>query len=367
MGQLGDFLLMQNTREIDRMAKTTNLFVEDVLFFSVNILKAVAQVAFGLYDQTHYHISAFKLHCSIAIGILWHYLRSIPKHFLAHWKHERVLHTMGMGNVQNLMDTGSLVWRPLPSDGNLLNSKPADRVTGLLNNSSGNPAHLSLSASSFTILWNALENIPEFAYEQSVFLDFGCGTGLPLLAAMTKPFHTIVGVELDAKCAELARENIAFFSAPRQQRSVAIRGPSATVRTMDMSDFDYNTLRHMSQDGDGDGDAKACAMESTEEKASAKDHSNVDTGTEEKHTIVLYMYEPLWTIRKADAHVIYSRILHSAQQSGYPVLVAYFYCGMYNGDALPALAELGAHLLFTCKYDSLNFGTESDFLLYKLC
>lgn len=331
-----------------------------VVFVLRNILKALVQVVFGMYDQTHYHTTAFKLHCGIALNIMWHYLRSIPINFMTHWDHGRILHTMGLSGVENLKDTGSLVWCPLTSEGNILDYKPAARVTGLLNNSSGNPAHLSLPGSSLDAVWTGLLTDPFFRYENCVFLDFGCGTGFPLLVAMTKPFQRIVGVELNAHCAALALQNAETFAASTH-RKVAIRCPNVTVHCMDMSDFDYSSLLGSTTNSKHGTNGTTTSVATINGSLISSKASN------EPPTIVLYMYEPLWTLRKADAHLIYTRILRRAQQCGHPVLVAYFYCGVYNGDALPALQGLGAELLYTRKCASLNFASDADFFLYKLC
>jgi len=85
---------------------------------------------------------------------------------------------------------------------------------------------------------------------------------------------------------------------------------------------------------------------------------------------VLCMYDPLWTVPKAEAHNIYLRVLANAQklktQQQKKVIVAYFYAGWYNGDALPALKEVGAQHMKSFAYDSLNFCSSAECHMFQL-
>lgn len=315
--------------------------MSEILFLIVNLFKAVLQVAFGLFDQTHYHVAAVKTHCNIAVQIVVNYFCCIPKHFLAHVWHGEYLRSLGLEQASSLRDTGSLVWRSFRSEGNVVGSKPVESVTGIVNNVSENPAHISLAATALAKSWFALESVPLFAYEDAVYVDFGCGTGFALLAAMTKPFPKIIGVELHEKSANLARQNIQTFQSVEHRR-VDIKCQKVTVETMNMCDFTFDRVY----------------TEQCREAHCAAKHAV---------TVVLHVDEPLWNVPKADAHVIYKQVFSAAQKSGFPVLVAYFYCGRFNGDALPALQELGAELLYQCDCDSLNFSSDDRFYLYKLC
>ncbi len=295
--------------------------------FIKHALEAIKLTAYALYDQTHYHTEAFMFHFNILFELVCTYFISIPRCIFAHWSHSMYLHTLGLDDVANLKDVGSLVWQKLPSSGNEHNMKPAEHITGLLNNSSGNSAHLSIASSAVLKLWESLSKVPDFRFEDSVFVDFGCGTGFALLSAMTQPFNAVVGVELDRTSCHLAEKNIYDFRVS-STRSVPIKCNNDSVLHQDMSDFDYFPYS--------------------------------------KQTIVLYMYEPLWTIRKPIAHEIYTRILKRAKQSGVKVIVAYFYAGWYNGDALPALRALDGVLLDKFEFDSLNFGSSETCYLYQL-
>jgi hypothetical protein len=62
--------------------------------------------------------------------------------------------------------------------------------------------------------------------------------------------------------------------------------------------------------------------------------------------------------------VIYHRVLAAAQKCARPVYVAYYYEGIWNGDAIPALAMLGAKQLLKWRYRS--FACDSDAYLFKL-
>lgn len=311
----------------------------DAIFAMTNIISAVLHVAFGMYDQTHYHIKAVRTHCSIAWLIVVNYFCSIPRHFLAHMQHGEYLHSLGMTGTTSLTDTGSLVWRPFASANKANDSEPVVSVSGIVNNVSGNPAHISLAATALAISWTALERIPSFKYENAIYVDFGCGTGFALLGAMTKPFQKIIGVELHARSASLARLNVDKFLFRAVHRSVPVQCEDVTVETMNMCSFDFRGLYW-------------------KYNANALDSDPLPT-------IVLHVDEPLWNVPKADAHPIYRRVFANVKASKLPVLVAYFYCGIYNGDALPALEEMGAELLYQCDCDSLNFSAADKFFLYK--
>jgi SAM-dependent methyltransferase len=61
------------------------------------------------------------------------------------------------------------------------------------------------------------------------FVDLGCGKGRVLLVAATYPFQRVVGVEISAALAEIARANIARFQPPtRKCRDVEVQTVDAT-------------------------------------------------------------------------------------------------------------------------------------------
>ncbi len=78
------------------------------------------------------------------------------------------------------------------------------------------------------------------------------------------------------------------------------------------------------------------------------------------------MYEPLWTLSVTDAHKLYTEILTRARDSGLSVLVAYFDCGLFSGNALTALTELGAKQIHKSPAHSLEFGTDGHMWIYRL-
>jgi len=47
-------------------------------------------------------------------------------------------------------------------------------------------------------------------YENSTFIDYGCGLGRPVCCAALSPFKRVVGIELAPKIAARARENVEF-------------------------------------------------------------------------------------------------------------------------------------------------------------
>jgi hypothetical protein len=229
------------------------------------------------------------------------------------------------------MDTGSLVWtkeklKPYTSnqDSKLVN------VTGFLNNSSGNISHMSLSSLAIQKMWNVLSKIPGFSFSNSLFLDFGSGSGLIVLAALTHPFSQVIGVELDKTSATIAEKNIVSFI---KKKSNLIQCNDFQILNQDMSTIEFSSIGCMKS---------------------------------ELPTIILYMYEPLWTLAKEDAFLIYRRIMRKAKASGRKIIVIYFFAGVYSGDALPVFEELGSTLLFKDAYCSLFFGPPEDLYVYEL-
>ena len=56
-----------------------------------------------------------------------------------------------------------------------------------------------------------LETKPLFSIDHYTFLDVGAGKGRALLVASLHPFHRVVGIELNAALAAVARSNLAAF------------------------------------------------------------------------------------------------------------------------------------------------------------
>lgn len=132
-----------------------------LVFFMVNCWKALKQTAFQIFDQTHYHRKAFFAYLKIVFKVVIEYLLGIPAVFLAHYQHGIYLQKLGFGDAKTLSDNGSLVWRPLGSAGNETNAGPAQCVTGLIGNASGNPAKCS------HFLVEAVEDLGQNAADRS--------------------------------------------------------------------------------------------------------------------------------------------------------------------------------------------------------
>ena len=301
-----------------------------IAFYVKCVYNALARTIFGMYDQTHYYVAEVKLSILAILHEILRYVLAIPSLFVAHFQHFVYLRELGMEDVDNLNDVGKLVFMNIPSNANKVGSKPVVRVTGLQNNSSGNTDHLNISASGICKLWQVLHCAIGFEFQHTIFLDFGCGTGFAVLSAMTQPFHSIVGVDLDSHSCRLAEENKTKF-LNSNDRQMAVQCERVDIFARDMAEFAFSDI------------------------------------PSEVNTIVLYMYEPLWTVPKPRAHLIYLDILtRAAKIPGKRVLVAYFYAGWFNGDALPAFRELNAELLTKFEFDSLNFGSSATCYIYQI-
>lgn len=81
--------------------------------------------------------------------------------------------------------------------------------------------------------WNALRRIlpRREVSERDVFVDFGAGMGRMVIAAARYPFRRVVGVELSAELAEVARRNI-------EGRRGQFVCPDVSVVTCDATDFE---------------------------------------------------------------------------------------------------------------------------------
>ena len=143
---------------------------------------------------------------------------------------------------------------------------------------------------------------------------------------MTKPFSGIVGIDLHERSTQLARVNVQRFI---ESSSDKLKCTDVTVHHQDMVTFDQYP----------------------QSKA---------------QTTILFMYEPLWTVPKHQAHNTYLQVLMQAKKLNQRVFIAYCYVGRYNGDALPALALINAELLYRAQYSSLFFGEPNDMYIYKI-
>jgi len=212
-----------------------------VVFYIKCACKALAKTIFDMHDQAHYYKDEIKIQIQRAMHMVIIYFEAIPQSLRAQFYHAVYLRELGMEGVENLNDIGYLTFQILPSDANKVEPKSTTRVTGLLNNSSGNTDHLNISGSAICKLWQVLRANIGIDFPQTMFLDFGCGTGLALLSAMTQPFHSILGVDLDACSCRLAEINISKFR-DSHQRHVPIQCDEVEILAQDMADFSFTSI-----------------------------------------------------------------------------------------------------------------------------
>jgi len=229
-----------------------------------------------------------------------------------HYKHLCYLHEIGFLHHQELVDSGCFVVKILTQG----------TSRGYEGNESENPTHLPISAPAMEVIWSKLREIIDI--EQTIFVDFGCGTGFALLSAMTIPLKGIVGVDLHKKSVEFAVSNTSAFGTQSHAACTNVE-----VHCADMLGFQLPQCNQM----------------------------------------VLFMYEPLWTVPFAEAHDIYQGVLIAAKQkcSG-TLIVAYVFAGHYGGNALDALksAAVGGELISKHPYSSLHFGVQDHVFYYKI-
>jgi predicted RNA methylase len=85
-------------------------------------------------------------------------------------------------------------------------------------------------------MWSALKDKINFNLSTMVFVDFGCGTGLAILAAMMQPFHKVIGVELDSVSTDMCRENVKTF---KENKHELILSTNTEIYTENMSNFKF--------------------------------------------------------------------------------------------------------------------------------
>jgi len=307
-------------------------YIISMMFVPIDIWYSLLQVFFGIYDQTHYYVDSIKSNIGIIITIFNEYIQSIPRHFIAHHYHQQYLRKLGFPREKSLIDTGKLTWNEEKLKGK------GEGVTGILDNASGNYRHLSIASLALDKMWRFLESQKDISIANSIFVDFGCGTGLAVLSALTYPFLEVIGVELDVASASLAETNVERF-----KKSKLLRCKNVKILCQDMINLEFSSI--------GCTEIKNCNMKRLNPILP---------------TIILYLYEPLWTLAKEDAILKYREILRNAKSSGRKIIVMYFYAGVYSGDALPVFEELGSTLLFKEKYHSLFFGPPEDLYIYNL-
>jgi hypothetical protein len=162
--------------------------------------------------------------------------------------------------------------------------------------------------------------------------------------AMQHPFQQIVGVELHQQSAQLAELNLQRHALSNAAKCQCL---NFQVLCQDMQTFDFSLP--------------------------SSTHTAVPAAAVK--SIVLYMYEPLWTLPKAEAYQIYSSILSDAIYDSpshvKEVYFVYLLGGTYGGDALTAIEEIkrqqpsAVQLAYEGKYYSLFFGYVENMYIYK--
>ncbi len=81
-----------------------------------------------------------------------------------------------------------------------------------------------------SVLWQAFDRLA-LDWPSFTFIDIGCGKGRALMLALKYPFRRVLGVELSAELANLARENLERFRADWRQEvpAEAIAGDATNV------------------------------------------------------------------------------------------------------------------------------------------
>ena len=170
-------------------------------------------------------------------------------------------------------------------------------------------AHAGIYAGSQpSVLRRALDALPPLP--GATFIDFGCGKGRPLLVAAERPFREVIGIDLSAELAAIARSNAAVV----QSRF----GGRAPIRVVV-------------------GDASSFPLPSGD--------------------LVLFFYHPFGAPIFAKVLAAMERALESEQRAIYviyynPVLARLF-------DASPAFTRRWAEML-PCARDERGYGADSD-------
>jgi hypothetical protein len=282
-------------------------------------------------DRVHIYYKDFMNFLYLSMISIWNFFNACIRFYYTSFHHIAYLERYGLLNYHGILDiTGTFTAEKyLEPEGNIVRNKPAARIMGFLNNSTNNPSHYPVSSLAMDLAWKVLDK--EIDYANTIFIDFGCGVGTSMMNAMLhKPFQMIFGIELNNQTVEYCKENIDRL---QRDHSSIIKCNNTMVLNIDMMDF--------------------------------KLRSYVDSNHEQKIVAVLFMYEPLWTIGKADAHAIYRKILRNMEASTDILYIVYYFAGRFSGDATIALKEMNAELLHKEKYPTLFFGADEDMYIYK--
>jgi hypothetical protein len=311
-------------------------------FFAI-ALQTLSSLAAAVQDQFHFYYKDCTYYMYLSFLTVWNFLAATVRFCHTCFHHLIFLQKYGLAEYEGMLDiagsyTTSTV-TALEPEGNHIGNQPAPRVMGFVNNVTNNPAHLPISSLAVDLIWKTLDKMVN--YEDAIFVDFGCGVGASMMMAMIRrPFKCIIGVELNAQTAKFCSNNVARCT---RELAHVVRCKSIVVENMDMINF------RLHQDSASNG--------------SASQYPNASN-------VILFMYEPLWTISKVDANVIYRKVFRNMKAScvamNSKLFVAYFFAGKYSGDAMPALQEMKAELIHSESYPSLFFGGNEKMYLYQV-
>lgn len=361
-------------------------YIKIVIIPFVELLKA-------LYDQSHFHFKSFFYYSKISASILYNFILYCFIFYYAHFSHLLYLKQIGfLGHKDLENDAGTFelfskekVWPP-----------DHENIGGIYNNITGNIAHCPISSLALNKIMKQLTHLIDI--QKAVFVDFGklgshltlpyavyaylsreyskcegithfafcsvlfcsallsaasvgCGSGFPCVFAMMQPFQDIVGVELHEGSAHLAEENMRRNLQKNANKCLC---PNYRILCEDMLTFDFSTIVRTSITTAG----QYCSLT-----------------LRPAESIVLYLYEPLWTLPKATAYEMYHSILSNALFDSpseiKEIYFVYLFAGLYGGDALSAFNELilrlpkVINLVWEETYYGLFFGYSDKMYIYK--
>ena len=270
--------------------------------------RAYSELALAIYNNIHWYREDFVTFLIITLMIPVNFIRNCWTFYFNHYNHLCYLAEIGFADHSELVDSGNFVVKLM--------------TRGYEGNKSGNSKHLPISAQAMANAWTSLSGVVDLT--KTTFIDFGCGTGFPLLSAMTQPLEAIVGVDLHQASTEFAAANVRAFRG-----NAKVKCANVAVIHADMLDYSFAPCTNM----------------------------------------VLFMYEPLWSVPFAKANDIYKTVLLAAKAAcSESLTVVYCFVGHYDGNAIAALesGEVGGVLLSFQPYASLHFGVRNNMFLYSI-
>jgi SAM-dependent methyltransferase len=354
-----------------------------VAYQGLTMLLTVISVCFP------YYLNDCKHHLSVCHVLLWNFLTSIIVYYYTLCCHLFFLESQRLNQgYEGLLDITGTYWSSLPrldSFSNLVSSPFSNSsssssllslsVMGFTNNLTGNPSHFPISSLSLSQMWKILDDY-SFRYETSVFLDFGCGVGMTILNTiiMKKPFQSIIGVEIIEKTAEMAKRNIEKYQKNNNQISLKTCS-TVIIERKDMIDFQLPSFSCLSSNdfvNNGIDKGQETVIKGkvvlTENGTTENSHSAFSSSS--PSSVLLFMYEPLWTMRHVDADKIYRKVLRNLKSQcsskGCDLYIMYFFAGVYGGNALPAIKDCNGKLIHVERYYSLFFGAKDYLYFYHI-